>query len=87
MSRLALAVALASLLGCASTTTSTPQGVSTAIGLAPGASGNSSNEVWVCHGNKKPKWKHVATPAVDAHRRHGDRISYYHQQANTACTK
>ena len=87
MSRLTLAVALAALLGCAATTTSTPQGTTTAIGLAPGASDNSSSKVWVCHGHKKPKWKHVASPAVDAHRQHGDRISYTHQLAKTSCTR
>ncbi len=87
MSRLTLALVLAALLGCSATTTTTPNGTSTAIGLAPGASGNSSNEIWICHGNKKPKWKHVGRPAVDAHRRHGDRISYNHQVANSACSK
>ena len=87
MPRLTLAVALTALLGCAATTTTTPNGTSTAIGLAPGASGNSSNKIWVCHGHKKPKWKHVASPAVDAHRRHGDRISSDHQVAHSACTR
>ena len=84
MSRVTFALALTALLGCAATTTSTPNGSATTLGLA---GGNNSNEIWVCHGNKKPKWKQVATPAADAHRRHGDRISYTHQQANSACTK
>jgi hypothetical protein len=87
MSRITLALSLVALVACSATTTTTPNGTATAIGLAPGASGNSSNEVWVCHGNKKPKWKHVASPAVDAHHRHGDRVSYEHQHAGWACTK
>ena len=88
MSRLTVTLSLAALLGCAATTTTTPNGTSTAIGLAPGASGNaSSSEVWVCHGHKKPKWKHVASPAVDAHHRHGDRVSYLHQHSGWACTQ
>jgi hypothetical protein len=90
MSRITLALALVALVACSATTTTTPNGTSTAIGLAPGApgaSGTSSSEIWVCHGNKKPKWKHVAAPAVDAHHRHGDRISYEHQRSGWACTK
>jgi hypothetical protein len=83
MSRITLALSLVALVACSTNTTSTPNGVSTALGLAPGA----SNEVWVCHGNKKPKWKHVASPAVDAHHRHGDRVSYEHQHSGWACTK
>lgn len=87
MSRIALALSLVVLVACSATTTTTPNGTSTAIGLAPGAPGYASNEVWVCHGHKKPKWKHVASPAVDAHHRHGDRISYEHQRSGWACTQ
>lgn len=87
MSRLPLAIALAALVGCAATTTTTPNGTSTAIGLAPGAAGSTSNEVWVCHGHNKPKWKRVAPAAVDAHHRHGDRVSHSHQVANSSCAR
>lgn len=31
--------------------------------------------VWVCHGNRNPRWLKVAAPAADGHRKHGDRVS------------
>ena len=85
MSRLTLPLALVLLVGCSASTTTSGR-----IGVAPGISGaasDSRNEIWICHGNKKPKWKQVAAPAVDAHRRHGDRVVHTPQRANTACSK
>lgn len=42
--------------------------------------------VWVCHGNRNPRWQRVAAPAADAHRRHGDRVSTTPRTAGDACT-
>jgi hypothetical protein len=41
--------------------------------------------VYVCHGNKEPKWIRVAESAADAHRRHGDRVSEDPQRKGEAC--
>ena len=41
--------------------------------------------VWVCHGNRNPRWQRVAAPAADAHRRHGDRVSSRQQEEGGAC--
>ncbi len=41
--------------------------------------------VWVCHGNRNPRWQRVAAPAADAHRRHGDRVSTEAHEEGTAC--
>ena len=74
MSRLIAIAALGFLAACSATASNgTGTGVFPAAGLSASAS-STQNELWVCHGNKKPKWKHVAAPAVDAHRRHGDRV-------------
>ncbi len=43
--------------------------------------------VWVCHGNRNPRWQRVSAAAADAHRRHGDRISTEAQEEGTACEK
>ncbi len=41
--------------------------------------------VYVCHGNKEPKWIRVARSAADAHRRHGDRVSEEPQKEGEPC--
>jgi hypothetical protein len=45
------------------------------------------DRVWVCHGNRNPKWQRVAAAAADAHRRHGDRVSTEAQEEGAACEK
>ena len=57
-------------------------GCSTAVQRA----GQSDTEfVWVCHGNRNPRWQRVAAPAADGHRRHGDRVSTRAQENGAAC--
>ena len=41
--------------------------------------------VWVCHGNRNPRWQRVGAPAADAHRRHGDRVSRSPQEEGAPC--
>lgn len=86
MSRALCALALAFIAACATTGTTSP-GPQSGPSASAGAAASAANDTWVCHGNKKPKWKKVAAPAVDAHRRHGDRVVHSTQRANTACTK
>jgi hypothetical protein len=71
------------LLGACATATTTRGNPN----AAPNSAASASNPYYVCHGNKNPKWKRVATNAVDAHRRHGDRVVTTPQHENTACTK
>lgn len=40
------------------------------------------NHVWVCH---RGRWQEVATPAANAHRRHGDRVSSAAHEARAGC--
>lgn len=54
---------------------------------APNSAASSSNPYYVCHGSKNPKWKRVAVNAVDAHRRHGDRVVTTPQRENTGCSQ
>ncbi len=57
-------------------------------GCAPavGARGQGQQDaVWVCHGNRNPRWLRVAAPAADAHRRHGDRVSSRPREEGSAC--
>ena len=57
-------------------------GCSTAVQRA----GQSDTDfVWVCHGNRNPRWQRVAAPAADGHRRHGDRVSTRAQENGAAC--
>ncbi|HVX87816.1 MAG TPA: hypothetical protein VG940_02730 [Gemmatimonadales bacterium] len=72
------------LLAACSTATTTSGGNPNA---APNSAASSANPYYVCHGNKDPKWKRVAVSAVDAHRRHGDRVVTTTQRVNTACTR
>ena len=85
MSRLFSIFALIALSACAATTTGTGSQPALVLGIAP--SSDAQTEIWICHGGRHPKWKKVASPAVAAHRRHGDRVVYTHQQANTSCTR
>ena len=73
------------LLGACATTATTPSAGNPSA--APGSAASSANPYYVCHGNKKPKWKRVAESALAAHRRHGDRVVSTPQRENTACTK
>lgn len=72
------------LLAACSTVTTTSGGNPNA---APNSAASSSNPYYVCHGKKNSKWKRVAANAVDAHRRHGDRVVTTPQRENTSCTQ
>ena len=61
-----------------------PSGI---LGVTGSSSSTSSNERWVCHGGRRPKWKKVALPAVAAHRRHGDTVVDSPRRVNTACIR
>lgn len=41
--------------------------------------------VWVCHGNRNPRWQKVAAPAARGHQQHGDKVSTTPQQEGAAC--
>lgn len=63
-----------------------------AIGTGCGTSSSSQraasaadHHVYVCHGNKKPKWIRVAAPAAAAHRRHGDFVSTIARKESSSC--
>ncbi len=58
-------------------------GLGCAVAINPQAEGQDS--VWVCHGNRTPRWQRVAAPAADAHRRHGDRVSSEPQEQGAGC--
>lgn len=64
-------------------------GLSSGIGCATTISTRGETEgqesVWVCHGNRNPRWQRVAAPAADAHRRHGDRVSDEPREQGAAC--
>lgn len=49
--------------------------------------GDPQARVWVCHGNRNPRWLRVAAAAADAHRRHGDRVSTEPREEGAACEK
>ena len=72
------------LLAACATATTTTRGNPNA---APNSAASAANPYYVCHGNRNPKWKKVAQNAVDAHRRHGDRVVTTTQRENTACTQ
>ena len=63
-----------------------------AIGTGCGTSSSSKRDtsspdhVYVCHGNKKPKWIRVAAPAADAHRRHGDFVTTVARKEGAGCS-
>jgi len=53
-----------------------------------GAKGQGAQQaVWVCHGNRNPRWQKVAAPAADAHRRHGDAVSTSPRREGAACER
>lgn len=72
------------LLAACSTATTTTRGNPSA---APNSAASPANPYYVCHGNKKPKWMRVAANAVDAHRRHGDRVVTTEQRVGSACVR
>lgn len=51
----------------------------------PPARVQGQSSVWVCHGGRNPKWQRVASPAADAHRRHGDAVSTEPQREGAGC--
>jgi hypothetical protein len=51
----------------------------------PAARTQGQESVWVCHGGRNAKWQRVASPAADAHRRHGDTVSATPQREGQAC--
>ncbi len=65
-----------SLIGCTATTTVT---------TTPHEPPPTTHMIYVCHGNKEPKWIRVAESAADAHRRHDDRVSEHPQSEGEAC--
>ena len=82
MTRLLLAAMLIVLAACSSNViqAGTPS-------PAPNSASSSANVYWVCHGGRHPKWKKVSTSALNAHRRHGDRIVTTPHTANTSCSQ
>lgn len=75
-------LAALSLSACASAT----QQARTQAEIRQAAEADQS-KIWACHGGKKPKWIRVATPAGDAHRRHGDRLTHSWQTKGAACQR
>lgn len=75
-------LALLLLTACASTTITRGN-----PNAAPNSAASAENHTFVCHGKNNPQWKKVATNAVDAHRRHGDRVVTTPQRENTDCTQ
>lgn len=51
----------------------------------PAVRSQGQESVWVCHGGRNAKWQRVASPAADAHRRHGDAVSATPQREGQAC--
>jgi hypothetical protein len=49
--------------------------------------GQGSDVVYVCHGNRNPRWLRVSASAADAHRGHGDRVSEEPQEEGGACER
>lgn len=47
--------------------------------------GQGQESVWVCHGNRNPRWQKVAAAAADAHQRHGDQISTEPREDDASC--
>ncbi len=55
--------------------------------VSEGADDVEAGFVYVCHGNRNPRWQRVGAPAADAHRRHGDRVSDRRQVEGEACDR
>jgi hypothetical protein len=81
MTRSFILLALFLLASCATTTS---RGNTSA---APGSAAGAQNTTYVCHGTNNPKWKKVAANAVDAHRRHGDRVTSSLARLSGPCTQ
>ncbi len=73
---LLMSLLCAFLTGCTATAT---------VGTPADEPQPAAHMVYVCHGNKEPKWIRVAENAADAHRRHGDRVSEDPQREGEAC--
>ena len=71
-------LALLLLVGCAYTTSAGGN-----PNAAPNSAASSQNRTYVCHNSR---WKKVATNAVDAHRRHGDRVTTSDRNLSGACS-
>jgi hypothetical protein len=54
------------------------------IHAVPPAPAGGGEHAWVCHG-KKGTWKRVGRPAVEAHAKHGDRVSLSPQPVGAPC--
>lgn len=71
-----------SLSACASAT----QQARTQAEIRQAAEADQS-KIWACHGGRRAKWIRIATPASDAHRRHGDRLTRVWQTKGAACQR
>jgi hypothetical protein len=79
--RAVLACAPFLLAGCAARATVAVE-PEVAIVQSSSAHVPTGNHVWVCH---RGRWQEVATPAAEAHRRHGDRVSSAAHEARGGC--
>lgn len=79
------AVVLAALVAAASLSACTARVQTRPRPQASQSAGEGSESVWVCHGNRNPRWQRVGAPAADAHRRHGDRVSGTPRTEGAAC--
>jgi hypothetical protein len=62
--------------------------VAPACAARVGAKGQGAQQaVWVCHGNRNPRWQKVAAPAANGHRRHGDPVSTSPRRDGAACER
>ena len=43
--------------------------------------------VYVCHGDREPRWLRISASAADAHRDHGDRVSEAPQREKSPCSQ